>query len=356
MTQPVPILDRTVAERLLRAVNCDAIHGDALVIFPAVLKESAEQIAEALRAIGIGSQVILSPEEDFQALSPEQAAARWVPPPGPETPALLVLYGAQPWETPFDEDYRIELVAMKNREALKASGQRILFLEWPRGARRDAEVDLSPSAMAEIFRRSLDINYEEMRRWNAELLQRFQGSAAARIQCPEGTELRVSIQGRDWIGEDCVMGEVEPAVYLPGGEVYVPVVENSAQGQVAFRFCGERRVASFVDGLLTSIVGPDGEPDLQLEEELAAGSEPLCELGVGTNTWSPPWQIGTLYEKSAGTVHVAVGGNAHFGGRRDSPRHADLIIRTPRLWVDDQEVVLPRADWGQLDPRGGRPQ
>ena len=78
-------------------------------------------------------------------------------------------------------------------------------------------------------------------------------------------------------------------------------------------------------------------------------------MGIGTNAWAPPWQIGTLYEKSAGTVHVAVGGNAHFGGQRESPRHGDLVIRDPQMWVDGQPLPLPEAEWASFNPRGGRP-
>jgi leucyl aminopeptidase (aminopeptidase T) len=55
--------------------------------------------------------------------------------------------------------------------------------------------------------------------------------------------------------------------------------------------------------------------------------------------------VGTLYEKSAGTVHVAVGGNAHFGGERDSPRHMDLIIRGPDVLVDGASLTLPPGLW-----------
>ena len=78
-------------------------------------------------------------------------------------------------------------------------------------------------------------------------------------------------------------------------------------------------------------------------------------MGIGTNAWAPPWQIGTLYEKSAGTVHVAVGGNAHFGGQRQSPRHADLVIRDPQFLVDRQVVPLPSADWRSFQPKGEKP-
>ena len=101
----------------------------------------------------------------------------------------------------------------------------------------------------------------------------------------------------------------------------------------------------FEGGVLRDVRRANGSNDVGLAEEMGAGLEPLCEVGIGTNQWAPPWQIGTIYEKSAGTIHVAVGGNAHFGGLRDSPRHMDLIVRQPTLKVDGTPLALPPGLW-----------
>jgi leucyl aminopeptidase (aminopeptidase T) len=283
-------------------------------------------------------------------MSASDCADGWVPRQGGRAD-LLVLCGVRPWRESVDGDHLVEIEAMTRREALLAAGQRMLFVDWPRGARRDAEIDLRPVEMAQLYRRALDMDYAEMRRWNHRLSEWLEGSESVEITCPEGTALTLSVAGRRWLPEDCVLGPAEPAVYLPGGEIYTAAVEESARGQVAFRHIGEPRLARFESGLLVAVERADGSADADLGEEMGVGTEPLCELGVGTNPWAPPWQVGTLYEKSAGTVHVAVGGNAHFGGLRDSPRHMDLIIRAPTVTVDGRSLDLPPARWDDAEPR-----
>ena len=350
MDLPCPAPSLAAAQRALEAALGPpaARSGAARVVFPRRLESAARTLAAALALHARPVDLVLTDDVDFSGPDHEASARAWVPAPGPGVPPLLLLYGAQPWGRPFEDDYRVELAAMGNREALKAAGHALVFVEWPRGARRDAEVDLRPGPVASIFERALDVDYEELRAWNQTLIEALTGVDAVAIRCPAGTDLRLRIGGRRRIAEDCRLGELEPAVFLPGGEVYVAVREDSAAGVVAFRSRGEPRLARFEGGLLVAVETGDGRADVGLAEEMAVGREPLCEFGVGTNCWAPPWQIGTIYEKSAGTVHVAVGGNAHFGGRRRSPRHVDLVIRDPAVRVDGRPLALPRADWKRL--------
>lgn len=348
MRVPAPPLPSDLARRMLEAVLGDA-RGEARaeIRFPEALEGTAEALAAGLAALGTEAELRLSEDAVFAARGAD-AADLWVPAPAAELPRLILCFGARPWSAGFEDDYLVELAAMANREALKAAGHRLVFVEWPRGARRDAEVDLRPAEMAAIFERSLDLDYGALRARNAGLLEALEGAQELALRCPEGTDLSLSVDGRRFIAEDCVLSPEEPVVFLPGGEVYAPAVEDSAAGVVAFRHCGAPRLARFEGGLLVAVEGAGGARDAQLEEEMGAGTEPLCEIGVGSNPWAPPWQIGTLYEKSAGTVHVAVGGNAHFGGERDSPRHADLIIRRPELQrVGSGPLALPVARWEQ---------
>jgi hypothetical protein len=332
-------------DHALSAVLGEVSPSRALIVYPEPLVDTAEAIGAALARREIEIEIRLTPELSFQAEDLAAAASGWVPPPDDDQPDLLVLYGGQPWRDPFPDDYRVGIQAMGHREAQLARGTQILFIEWPYGARKDAEVDLTPEEVATIFERSIGIDYDEMRRWNSDLFAALDGSDDVRITCPHGTDITFSVAGRRFIPEDCRMGPDEPDVYLPGGEVYVAIIEDSAEGKVAFHHVGAPRIGTFRGGLLTQIVDGHGRPDKALEEELGCGAEPLCEFGVGTNTWSPPWQIGTLYEKCAGTIHVAVGGNKHFGGERDSPRHMDLVVRDPVVWLGMKRLALPRADW-----------
>jgi len=337
------------AASVLEAVLGDCSGGPVRVLLPEWMGAIARTLHGALGTLGCQATIDLLEVPDPATQSVAACADRWVPSEA-NAGELLILCGVRPWSDSVEGDHLVEIEAMQRREGLLAAGQRLLFLDWPRGARRDAEVDLRPPEMARLYRRALDIDYGQMRRWNHDLAARLVGAREVRITCPEGTALALSVAGRTWLPEDCELGPSEPAVYLPGGEIYTAAVEDSAQGQVAFRHVGEPRMARFEGGLLVAVEHGDGRPDAALGAEMGIGQEPLCELGVGTNAWAPPWQVGTLYEKSAGTVHVAVGGNAHFGGLRDSPRHMDLIIRSPQVEVDGRALALPHGRWQNSAP------
>ena len=337
------------ATRVIRKVLGVAPYPTALIALPVWMGPTAESLARALRELGSQVQLSLLPAPTPATMSVEDCADRWVPR-DPGESALIVLSGVRPWSDNVEGDHWIEIEAMQRREALLSEGRRLLFIDWPRGARRDAEIDLRPDEMARLYRRAYDIDYDLMRQWNAQLHARVSGTSRVHITCPAGSDVTLSIAGRRWLNEDCVLGNSEPAVYLPGGEIYVPVQEESAEGRVLFHHVGTPRIATFERGRLMRVERLNGEVDRELASEMGVGSEPLCELGIGTNPWAPPWQVGTLYEKSAGTVHVAVGGNAHFGGMHESPRHMDLIIRAPSLSIDGEKVTLPEGLWGTKEP------
>ncbi|MCB9730521.1 MAG: hypothetical protein H6744_21035 [Deltaproteobacteria bacterium] len=338
-------MDAAVARRALEAAAPGPLPAQALLRFPQAMAATARALKGALEARGVEARLELVGADRYSDPDLRAAADAWVPAPGAAVPPLVLLAGARPWSEPFDGDHRVEIQAMQHREALSASGRRLVFVEWPTGARRDAEVDLDAAAMAAIFQRAVGADLAAIRAWNARLAAALDGARDVHLRCPAGTSLTLSVAGRRFIAEDCLLGAAEPVVYLPGGEIYAPAVESSAEGQVAFRHCGEPRVAHFAAGALTAVTDASGRADADLASELGLGAEPLCELGFGTNPWAPPWQIGTLYEKSAGTAHVAVGGNAHFGGQRHSPRHADLIIREPTVTVDGVPLELPPPLW-----------
>ena len=151
MTRLAPPLKASVMDHALSAVLGEVPETRALVVYPEPLVETAQAIGAALARRGIEAEIRLTPELSFQAEDRTAAASGWVPPPAPDQPDLLVLYGGQPWRDPFPDDYRVGIEAMTHREAQLARGARILFIEWPYGARKDAEVDLTPEQVATIF-------------------------------------------------------------------------------------------------------------------------------------------------------------------------------------------------------------
>lgn len=48
-------------------------------------------------------------------------------------------------------------------------------------------------------------------------------------------------------------------------------------------------------------------------------------------------------EKVAGTIHVAYGNNASFGGKNTSKSHVDFLVRDPRFTVRYSDDSPPGA-------------
>jgi len=88
-----------------------------------------------------------------------------------------------------------------------------------------------------------------------------------------------------------------------------------------------------------SVEGPGAE-SLQANWAAAGeGADQVAELGVGTNDHATITGKVLEDEKVYGTVHVALGNNAHFGGVNNVPYHADGVITKPTLAIDGEVVI-----------------
>lgn len=165
-------------------------------------------------------------------------------------------------------------------------------------------------------------------------------------------------------------GIVRPQSFdnVPSGEVYVPPVKGTANGDIIVNGSvtghvfgpGDEIRLTFRDGALAQIT-PQDHPathflNQTIEQARVAGDrEPhfLCELGIGVNP-----VITTLIgkslmdEKATGTAHVAIGANEPFGGDvAASNIHEDLVFREPTINVDGRlivqtgEVCVRDRDW-----------
>ena len=139
----------------------------------------------------------------------------------------------------------------------------------------------------------------------------------------EGTDLTLSLEGRTSLVDD---GHAN----MPGGEVYLSPVEDSAEGVVAFdvptgHATGVR--LRFRGGEVVEATAETGQDEL--DEALATddGARRLGELGIGCNEGITDGLANVLFaEKMAGTVHLALGaGFPKVGGRNRSALHWDLV-------------------------------
>jgi aminopeptidase len=99
----------------------------------------------------------------------------------------------------------------------------------------------------------------------------------------------------------------------------------------------------FVAGRVVEIDAPDAAGADVLRQLLAVSTgakDVIAEFAIGLNpgVTEPIGDIG-LDEKIGGSVHIAIGMNANFGGRNKANLHKDLVILSPTVWLDDVMLV-----------------
>jgi leucyl aminopeptidase (aminopeptidase T) len=187
----------------------------------------------------------------------------------------------------------------------------------------------------------------------AELLTTAQKAV---VRSQEGTDLSFSLAGQP--------GQVDGGIYttqgawgnLPAGEAYIVPLEGTAEGRVVVPKDGgvditEEMTFIFQDGWVREIRGggKGGDKFRRLMQFDSDADEHrlrrnLAELGVGTNP-NAKSPINLLEaEKIKGTVHVAVGDNAHMGGQISCDLHEDFVLPQPDLILDDK-LVIEAGQW-----------
>lgn len=195
------------------------------------------------------------------------------------------------------------------------------------------------------------VDYRQVARDTQAIAELLTMAQKAVIRSREGTDLSFSLAGRP--------GQVDGGIYatkgtwgnLPGGEAYIAPVEGTAEGRVVVPKGGSVDITEdmtfvFQGGWVREIRG-GGKGGDRLRQLMQFDSDAeehrrrrnLAELGIGTNP-NAKSPINLLEaEKIKGTVHVAVGDNAHMGGQISCDLHEDFVIPQPDLILDDKPVI-----------------
>lgn len=212
--------------------------------------------------------------------------------------------------------------------------------------RRGARVASMPGITEAMARRALAVDHRAIRRENRRIAKAIGRHEELEIRAPSGTRIRLSIAGRYIYHEDCGLFH-EPGSFgnLPSGEVTVAPVEGSAEGVIvvdrSMAGVGRLRRPLRIEVRKGRAVGFEGEGADVLQRVFAARpakARTVAELGIGTN---PAARItGTVLEdeKVKGTVHLALGSNASFGGTVQTDVHLDGVIADAEIWADGRQV------------------
>jgi leucyl aminopeptidase (aminopeptidase T) len=210
-----------------------------------------------------------------------------------------------------------------------------------------ARIASLPGITSEIFARTIPVDYDLLQKVGRALASRLTDAEVCRVSAPGGTQVELSLRGRQGISDDGDLREPGAWGNLPAGEAFISPLENEATGTLVF----DGSLAGW--GLLPEplkvelergrLVTASGSPAAKwLLETLDAGGtngRTIAELGIGTN---PNATItGTILEdeKVEGTVHVAFGTNTSIGGANQASVHIDGLIRDALVTLDGHTIL-----------------
>ena len=159
------------------------------------------------------------------------------------------------------------------------------------------------------------------------VLDLLNGRKTLHLQAANGTDLRMSLEGRKWI--NCCGKE-----NFPDGEVFTTPVEDSVEGTIVFSFpavhlgheCDGVRLR-FEKGRCADARAEKAEDFLVKMLDQDPGARRVGEFAIGTNDNIKDFTRNTLFdEKIGGTVHLAVGmAYGETGGKNQSGLHWDMV-------------------------------
>ena len=238
--------------------------------------------------------------------------------------------------------------AMLASEAILAPTIQSLSHTAARKAATDAGARAAtlPGVTEEMLARAMSADMDELRRRGHALAEILTRGSEARITCPRGSDLRLSIEGRTGIPDAGELGEPGAFGNLPCGEGFISPRDDVGDGRLvvdgtiaSVGIPAEPVELELKAGSLVSASGEEGRRLMELLTVHGPEATHVAELGIGTN--EKAILSGELLEdeKLLGTVHVAFGASAAIGGTIQVPVHLDCVVMKPDLTIDGEAVV-----------------
>jgi leucyl aminopeptidase (aminopeptidase T) len=171
----------------------------------------------------------------------------------------------------------------------------------------------------------------------------------ARVTAPGGTDLMVDLTGRTAVPITAMAQRPGEKNGCPDIEAFIAPLEASANGVVVVDasasvagVLAEPIRITVENGRAVVIEGGEGAAKVRAALE-AAGTEAVYQLAEFAFGLNPNGIIrGVIVEDEgvAGTGHIALGSNIHFGGTNDAPLHLDFVYHDPTLWLDGEQVEI----------------
>jgi leucyl aminopeptidase (aminopeptidase T) len=200
-----------------------------------------------------------------------------------------------------------------------------------------------PGVTEDMLARVMAVDFDTMAARSKAVAALLDSGTRARVTCPRGTDLELALDGRPGISDDGELSGRGAFGNLPCGEGFI--APTYGEGTVVASSLAPLGISVDPARLTVAegrIVAGDGGLGPRFIELLLAHGElgaNLAELGVGTNDRARLTGNVLEDEKILGTVHVAFGASAAFGGTVSVPIHLDVVVVDASLEVDGQPVL-----------------
>ncbi|MGB2979639.1 MAG: aminopeptidase [Candidatus Zixiibacteriota bacterium] len=202
-----------------------------------------------------------------------------------------------------------------------------------------------PGILEDTMERTLNADYQEIAQRSIKLAEMVNRGKTARVTTPAGTDITMSIEGRECHADTGLVHNPGDFSNLPAGEAYIAPVEGTANGVMVVDGSMVGKVKKPIrimvkDGLATEITGDRSAEELEkMLEPFGQPGRNIAELGIGTNHKARI--VGNVLEdeKVMGTVHMALGDNKSMGGNVSVQSHLDGILLKPTLWIDEEKIM-----------------
>lgn len=249
------------------------------------------------------------------------------------------------------EPPKVAATAMAGADVVIALASTSLYHTEAKGAAQAAGVRglfNAPSDASYWVAGAMTANFPELRRQAERLRDALSGGDKVHVTSPAGTDVTMSIKGREpkgWLTGICrEPGQVSA---LPGGEVSLPPLEGTSEGTVVVE-----RVVTDLGGIAEpitwtvrdgNVVEIEGGEDAKRLEEHVDGIENatnIGELGIGINPQAILCDDILESKKKLGTAHIAMGDSAGgYGGLVVSDIHLDGMVLDVRIELDGRVLV-----------------
>lgn len=242
-----------------------------------------------------------------------------------------------------DAVFQVVTHAMTHTAATKramAAGARILVL---RGVTEDL-----------MLHGAINADYQQIAIRSAALARKLNEAQSVRVQTAQGTDLVMSLSGRNALVLDGIVKGPGTFAAMPDGEAAIVPVEGSAEGVLVVEktmdgigLLDEPIRMPVSKGRVLRIEGGNAAQRLRrIVESADENATNIAEFAIGTNPKAR--LVGNMAEdkKLEGSVHIAIGDSHVIGGTVKSDIHLDGLLLQPTVELDGQLVV----DAGRLLP------